>query len=1021
MKKQFLFVTSAALAVLLGSLSGCQKTNPNPGSSNDGGDSSDSSGSIDPCGGAADEGGEGESEYPFSGILRFYYHDDAADYASKRLWVWGVGVGGDASGEVEFDNQTLPDDYGIYKDFDLSSGVFAGKTLTSLSFIVKNSGTWSGQSTDTACPFAKFSSNLDKDSNGKDRITIYAVKAEAGIISTYAVRNSALGDRFSSVSFSDWKTIKVVGTGNKSAGRDDKDIGVVASYSLYAFPGSYLALDEETQAAKKGDYLVKTGNPASNNFNISLDENCNLSLSYSLEGYFASDTCAKKSKIADFYSLYDDATFIKDYTYSGTDLGCTDNEDGTFTFKLWAPTATRVRLYHYIVGTPSALTDLGYEPAANNHSSEEMALGSNGVWSYTSRKGIYESGEYYTYAVTNSEGTSETADPYSTSCGVNGVRSGILSKKDMAATDPTTFRDDIASLATSCPITSLNQMTIYEAHIRDLTADETWVSNKGNARGTYNAFCEEGTTYSENGVTVKTGFDNIKELGVNAIQLLPVFDGDNDERTITKTVDGVTTTTTPSYNWGYNPLNFNSVEGCYSSNPYDLTTRIGEYKNLIDTAAKNDIRIVMDVVYNHLASVSNNAFTKTMPKYYFRTSSDGSYTDGTGVGNETASERIMFSRFIVNSVSFWAKEYGIKGFRFDLMGCIDTTTMRNVKDALYAIDPSIIVYGEGWTGGTSALADSKKSSNSNVYSILYDKGKGSVGAFNDGGRDGLKGNTAWGSVAPSDGFINQASDHLSSDTRNKAASSLIGINTNGGSNPTQTVDYVSCHDNYTLYDQLNYLLGSGHTSAADNADAINTTLAVSGAVLFGQGAAFIQGGEEIFRQKLMGNNDEYYSKIEPNDYVQLNFSIRLVRNSYAYGDAVNSFKYDRKIKFKTAFDTYASMVALRKSWLAEGWLAREYDATTYHAKGATVWGSISDYDGTGYTNPAIGASIAKGAAERYVLLGGRCNDKEVGLKIGSGTCNVLFSSNGYHEAGSSLTLTDNVGIGKYEFLLLGRA
>ena len=231
-------------------------------------------------------------------------------------------------------------------------------------------------------------------------------------------------------------------------------------------------------------------------------------------------------------------------------------------------------------------------------------------------------------------------------------------------TDPEGFETSLSTMETNDPITVPNQLSVYEVHVRDFTADKSWVSNKGNKNGTYNAFVEEGTT---TGTATKTGFDSLKELGPKAVQLLPVFDQDNDERSKSVTENGVTTSAAPDYNWGYNPLNYNVVEGSYSSDPSSPTAKIKEFKNLVQKCADNDIRVIMDVVYNHMASTSNNAFNKIMPKYYFLTNSEGYYYDETGCSNTVATGRKMAQNYIVQSVSWWAKEYGIKGFRFDLM------------------------------------------------------------------------------------------------------------------------------------------------------------------------------------------------------------------------------------------------------------------------------------------------------------------------------------------------------------------
>lgn len=627
--------------------------------------------------------------------------------------------------------------------------------------------------------------------------------------------------------------------------------------------------------------------------------------------------------------------------------------------------------------------------------------------------------------MTNSEGTVETSDPYGISTGINGERSLYVSPSDYEKLTPEGFDESIDGLP---EISAMNELFVYEAHIRDVTADETWISNEGNPRGTYLAFAEHGTTYTENGTTVTTGLDSILELGVNAIQLLPVFDQDNDERPNEETgFNG-------DYNWGYNPKNYNSPEGAYSTDPYSGLTKIGEFKTLIKTLADSGVRTIMDVVYNHTASISGSSFTKTMPRYYYRTTADGTYIDGTGVGNVIASERPMARKFIVDSVIHWASEYGIKGFRFDLMGCLDIETMKAVRLALDEIDPTIAVYGEGWDGsfgGDLGLDRDLAASTGACYSQMYAGAPGmdskwGIGAFNDGGRDGLKGNTQWGSSAPAYGFVSQGSEHLSADTRSHAVDNTMGINHNGGANPAQTVNYASCHDNYTLYDQMNYCVGNGTTSSEDSQEARDATIAVTAAIAYSEGLAFIHGGEEIFRQKVMHDTDEYWDIIDDtdtsrNDYVDLADGTRLIRNSYTYGDAVNSYKYDRKIEFYDDFVRYQNACKSRLEGMENGYLGRQYDGEIWRAEMTEAWGDYNDYDGARKT--VFGCNIfgLEGRADRYVAMAGRDpSDAMRQLSIGSGSLKVVYSSSG-REVGSTISVGTYLQLSRFEFLVVERS
>ncbi len=1028
MKKRILPAFILASAILVPYLSSCKPATP-PASQ------STSSAGESSLGSSSAEGGDGEGSYGedfvFDGILRIYYHRDDGNYATKRLWIWGSSFEGASLGEVEFANASAPDEFGVYADFDLAASPWSGIAHSYIGFIVKEAQTWSGQSIDIICPFNKFQNNIETNEDGRQLMTIYAVDNGDLSISTYASRALALGDRISSASFLDWKTIEVKGTGTQD-GRSEEEIGKVESYSLYDFPESYYLLSSEEQSRAKNDYLVASGSPNSNSFTISLSEDAIPSHGYLVEASFASAPENLKSKSASFVSLYDDPKFNSEYTYSGHDLGVTRDGNGKLVFRLWAPTANRVQLFQYITGTPSNLSISGNQPSLNSHSTFEMRLGEHGVWTLTedeirSAGGIILEGDYYTYSVTNSEGTIETSDPYAKSTGINGERSMVVTEKTFEEERPEGYEESIASLPA---ISSLNDLFIYETHVRDVTADDTWISNEGNPRGTFLALAEHGTTYTEGGVTVSTGLDSILELGVNSIQLLPVFDGDNDERADEGSeFNG-------NYNWGYNPKNFNAVEGAYSTNPRDGKVKIGEFMTLIKTLADSGVRTIMDVVYNHTSSISGSSFTKVMPKYYFRTAEDGTYINGSGTGNVTASERPMVRNFIVDSVSFWASEYGIKGFRFDLMGCLDTETMKAVRNALNEIDPTIAVYGEGWDGsfgGPNGFenSDAIPANTNNVYSELWAGAEGledsawGIGAFNDHGRDGLKGNTQWEGAAPDYGFISQGSEHLTAEKRNWVMGNFLGSNDGVGANPTQTINYASCHDNYTLYDQMNYCLGSGTTSVEDSQDARDATIAVTGAIVYSQGAAFIHGGEEIFRQKLMYRDDPYWDLVDQNaasnDAVDIDENTRLIRNSYTYGDAVNSYKYDRKVAFLDDYNRYKEVCSLRKEGMDGGYLGRGYDPETYAPVATSRWEDYQD-SGAVRTVAAVNFNGLEGSADRYVCIAGRDpSDAMRALSFGSNRVKVVYSSTGYHKAGETIATSGFLGLGRYEFLILEKA
>ena len=876
----------------------------------------------------------------FSGVVRVYFHDDGNTVATKRIYTWITGVDG-----TEYNWDGEEEGYGMYKDTDLSDAKFSGKVTDDFYFIIKFPLTWTGQSADIKITLSDYLSNGEVDTleDGRKRINVFAADEGGGNIATYYHKADALGDRFSSCYLnSDWKTISVTCT------------GPCASYNLYALDATFAAQNVSLLDAKLDSYLIDTGSPSKSAWTIDLSKltyassgktvEIKPSLTYAFVGHFEDAPEKTKTKCVSFDKIYDTQKFIDEYTYDGDDLGVTYSSNVT-QWKVWSPISVKADLLLYKYGTPNAQV-IG-APGFNDiiFKTVSMRPDSKGVY-VGSASGDF-AGWYYLYRLYYNGWYVDTPDPYATSCGVNGLRSGVI---DFAATDPKGW-DDVSFPTLNSP----NELTVYEVHIRDLTSHSTWKSRKGNENGSYNAFHEAGTGY--NGVT--TGFDHIKELGVNAVQILPFFDQDNDERT---TYDAEGNAVKPSYNWGYNPENYNCLEGSYSSDPYNAPVRVKEFKALVKDYADAGIRIIMDVVYNHVSSVSSSAFSSTMPRYYFRYASDGSLIDDTGCANTFNSSRVMASRYIVNSVKWWASKYKIKGFRFDLMGCIETDTMRAVKDALYDIDPEIVVYGEGWTGSGSHAVSA--SDTQNVYAKLGDNGKGAVGAFNDCYRDGMKGNTTYGNITPSGGFMNATSP--SENEIWNAATGMIGENrwkkSSGVATPaSMTVNYLTCHDNYTLYDQLNYLLHGASNCLKDYDDVKDAALASTVNSLMGEGIGFMQGGEEFFRSKVICKGDKYFdslvSSVKANsngtsswiegDGIKINGDAYLVRNSYKYGDDVNGFDWSRKVSNEDYFIKFKEAVALRNSSMGNylGLTQAQVESRVTCLGGSAIGGAFKGSDG----------------------------------------------------------------------------
>ena len=1053
MKKNNLLLFSLSISALMALAScGCSS---NPGTSR--GDSSDTS--ADTSQGDSGPGGNYE-DTDYHGIVRVYYHNDQNNYANKRIWAWCNGVDG---AEYPFANQTKADDYGVYVDFDLSKGVWANALATSFCFIIKDAGTWAGQSTDTICPYGRFVSEV------KDGIlTIYACDGEGGNIDTFTKKEEALGDRLATAYFKDWKTIHVEG-GGQEKGRSKADVGKIDSYDLYAFDAKYEAMSAEEKVANKSKYLLTSGKGGKNSLDITvpdsaLDKNGMIKpyKSYTIEARMSLDTSRVKSKSASVSRLFDTKEFNDTYTYSGKDLGATvDTTSGSATFKVWAPTSSRVQVKIYGTGTPGDIHD-EFQPSSNWGSTYEMKYTGKGVWTGTVTDTDFNDASpyYYTYIVTNSAGTVETIDPYAVGCGINGVRGAVISWDKMHKPEGW---DNIKSGGLLKDIDRPNQLTVYESHIRDLTADASW---GGTSRpGTYPAYIEENTKFG----TASTGFDHIKEMGVNAIQLLPVFDRSNDERwakedgtlisereDLNKGLEKIA----PAYNWGYDPLNYNCVEGGYSTNPFDAQVRIGEFRDLVQACANNNIRVIMDVVYNHFASINGNPLQKVVPGYYLRTMEDGSYYDGTGCGNVTATERKMMSKFIVDSCVQWATNYKIKGFRFDLMGCIDVKTMQDVKKALYDVDPDIVVYGEGWAGLGDAgfystvnnkplYKDLRRASLSGVYKHLGNcGGKGSVGCFSNGFRNAMKGDTT-NDIYPEWGFLSTGADNMNAGLKERSAAGILGRNywnyedncwweskekhegDTQGWNAEQTVNYVACHDNYGLFDQLNYAIYSQKDADKDtnNADVKGAVVAAQVATLMNEGIAFLQGGDEILRQKVLVKptsssseaDQALWKKMEESqkgrteghdwlegDGIKMNSGNYLVRNGYQYGDAVNAYKWDRKAKYITEVNKVKEAIAKRQELINSGVLGKKFSdmpEASHYIFGSTTEGS--------------NCVLASMVGDYIFAIGGRQDGPTMGC--GNGNYKVVYSSGG-HTIGSDYNITNSLlGLSRFEVLVLKKA
>lgn len=541
-----------------------------------------------------------------------------------------------------------------------------------------------------------------------------------------------------------------------------------------------------------------------------------------------------------YNDVYSDEHFVKKYTYMGNDLGAVWSKEST-TFKIWAPLAKTVELALYRNGT------FGVEDLLRK---DGMKKGDQGVWTLKVEGDL--NGIYYTYFVENDDEAAEVCDPYARTTGVNGKRAMVL---NLASTNPTDWERDI-------PLEEPLKYTdavLYELHIRDFSIDESsGVSEKN--RGKYLAFTEEGTK-TPNGTP--TCLDYLTSLGITHLHLLPMYDyGSVDEEKLEE----------PQFNWGYDPVNYNVPEGSYSTDPFHGEVRVKEMKQMIKALHDRGIRVVMDVVYNHVYDADTFCFNKIVPGYFSRQNEDGSCSNGSYCGNDTASERPMVRKYIVDSVNYWADEYHMDGFRFDLVGLLDTETVNEIVNTVHKKHPNVIFYGEGWSLPT-AMQDGYFPATQVHAAKTPD-----FAYFSDDIRDLLAGRNGEG-----EGFVSGKTDC------EELVAKCFMAKTSWCPKPAQTVNYVSCHDNYTLMDKLRI---TRPEASFEKLVRMNKLAAAIYMTSFG--IPFIHAGEELLRIK------------EENG--------RIVENSYNSSDSVNKIRWgqlDDK-KYAEVMEYYKGLIKFRK-------------------------------------------------------------------------------------------------------------
>lgn len=536
-------------------------------------------------------------------------------------------------------------------------------------------------------------------------------------------------------------------------------------------------------------------------------------------------------------------------TYSGEDLELTVDGSGTH-FRLWSPKADAVRLnlYHQgLNGSPYESLDMSFH--------EE-----NGTWTASVPQQLY--GNFYTFQVKqDGRWLDETPGVWAKATGANGKRAAII---DFAQTNPEGWNNDNGP-----KVDNFTDVIVYEMHHRDFSMSPTsGIANKGK----FLALTETGTTSPEG---EKTGIDHLKELGVTHVHILPSYDYNSVDETNLQN---------NTYNWGYDPQNYNTPEGSYSTNPSDPTTRVREMKEMVKALHDAGIGVIMDVVYNHTAENDRSNFELTAPGYYHRHWDDGRYSDASGCGNETASDLQQMRDYIVNSVKYWADEYHIDGFRFDLMAIHDIETMNQVAAELKDINPDIFVYGEGWTAGDSPLPAEQRALKENVAKMK------NIAVFSDDIRDAVKGHY---SNAEDRGFATgKPGNEETVKIGIVAATAHPQVDYSKGNNskfpytssPEMIVNYVSCHDDLMLTDKLRKSMPEATDEERMAAAKLAQTI-----IFTSQGTPFMFAGEEIFRDK------------------------KGVHNSYKSPDSINAIDWSLKAKNRDQMDYYKGLIALRKA------------------------------------------------------------------------------------------------------------
>lgn len=637
--------------------------------------------------------------------------------------------------------------------------------------------------------------------------------------------------------------------------------------------------------------------------------------------------------------------------YQGNDLGLTYSKESS-TFKIWSPPADKAVLVLY-------KTSSGGQPVE----AFDMEKGPQGTWTKTVHRNL--KGTYYVFKIfSKGKWFNEVPDPYAKAVGTNGKRAVVV---DLKETNPVGWQMDKSPVFSNRKNLPQNigglptDAIIYEMHLRDFTIDK---QSGIQARGKYSGLTEVATM---NIAGVQTGLEHLQELGVTHVHLLPVYDFYSVDES-RKEQD--------QYNWGYDPLNYNTTEGSYSSNPDDGITRIKEFKEAVKALHQKNIRVVMDVVYNHTMLTENSYFNQLVPGYYYRQKEDGSFSNASACGNETASERPMMRKFMIESLKYWVREYHIDGFRFDLMGIHDIETMNRISNELRAIKPDILLYGEGWTAGASPLPDSMRALKKNAYQLS------SIAVFSDDLRDAIKGSVfekldkgfASGKPGMEESVkfgITAACQHPQLDY-----SKVNYSKAPYAKNPAQVISYVDCHDNNTLWDKLAISNADESATARRNMHKLSLTI-----VLTSQGISFLHAGTEFLRSK------------------------KGVENSFNSSDEINKINWFDKADNMDVYQYIRSLIAMRKAHPAFRLTSQREIASLIHFEKSSPGIVAYQIDGQG-----AGDEWKK----IFIVFNGNKEEQKVSLPIGKWQGFTLNNST----VGRQITLENEIAVNPYSACIL---